>query len=61
MAAPFLGDPTNDETRARFLLTGCLLIHGLSAYLGQRDGIARPAFLDTLVQGITDLLQPPAQ
>lgn len=57
MAAPFLGDPGSEQTHARFLLTGCLLIHGLSAYLAQQDSLARPAFLEVLIQGITDLLQ----
>lgn len=57
MAAPFIDEAADERVRARLLLTGCLLIHGLATYLDQTDRIAREAFLDTLIQGIVDLLQ----
>ena len=62
LAAPFVPERNAEYVRARFVLTGCLLIHGLAAYLAQTDQISRSAFLSTLVQGIVDLLQqPPGQ
>ena len=57
MTAPFLHTEDQDAVSARFLLAGCLLIHGLAAYLAQTDNITRSAFLRTLVQGLVDLLQ----
>lgn len=57
MASPFMQDGDADSVRARFVLTACLLIHGLASYLAQSDPIARPIFLHTLIQGIVDLLQ----
>lgn len=57
MTAPFLNTQDGESVNARFLLAGCLLVHGLAAYLVQSDNITRGAFLHTLVQGIVDLLQ----
>ena len=57
MASPFLNMRDMDSLRARLVLTGCLLIHGLAAYLAQSDQIARSAYLQALVQGIVDLVQ----
>ena len=45
--------------RARMMLAGVILIHGLADYLAQSDHIARSAFLHTITQGIVDLLQQP--
>lgn len=50
-------DPEN--VRARVMLMGCLLIHGLADYLSQADVISRPEFLHTMIQGIVDLIQQP--
>jgi AcrR family transcriptional regulator len=61
MTAPFLNTEDQEAVSARFLLAGCLLVHGLAAYLVQTDSIPRGAFLHTLVQGIVDLLQQPSQ
>ena len=58
MAAPFIDSGDPDSIRARFILTGCLLIHGLAGYLAQTDPLSRSAFLRILIQGIVDLLQP---
>ena len=60
MAAPFMAPGDPDGNGARFLLTGCLLVHGLAAYLAQTEDIARPVFMHTLIQGIVDLLSQPA-
>ena len=60
MAAPFIASGDPDGTGAQFVLTGCLLVHGLAAYLAQADNISRPAFLHTLTQGIVDLLSQSA-
>lgn len=56
MTLPFLNTQDQESVSARFLLAGCLLVHGLAAYLVQADNINRGAFLHTLVQGIADLL-----
>ena len=56
MTLPFLNTQDQESVSARFLLAGCLLVHGLAAYLVQTDNINRAAFLHTLVQGIVDLL-----
>jgi hypothetical protein len=56
MTLPFLNTQDHESVSARFLLAGCLLVHGLAAYLVQTDNINRGAFLHTLVQGIADLL-----
>ncbi len=56
MTLPFLNTQDQESVSARFLLAGCLLVHGLAAYLVQTDNINRGAFLHTLVQGIVDLL-----
>lgn len=61
MARPFMDSQDSSDVRARLVLTGCLLIHGLAAYLGQGGAIERSAFLRTLTQGIADLLQQPGQ
>lgn len=61
MAVEFMPTGDRDELRAKFALTGCLLIHGLAVYLTQADPIARPGYLHILVQGITDLIQQPPQ
>jgi AcrR family transcriptional regulator len=45
--------------QARNVLAGCLLIHGLASYPALAGRIARPVFLQTLIQGIVDLLQQP--
>jgi len=59
MAEPLLTTTDAAVIGARFVLLGCLLIHGLSAYLAQTDHIARSVFLNTLVQGMVDILQQP--
>ena len=59
MTAPFMNTDDADCINARFVLAGCLLIHGLAAYLVQDQRIARPAFLHTLIQGLVDLMQQP--
>jgi AcrR family transcriptional regulator len=59
MAAPFMNTEDADSISARFVLAGCLLIHGLAAYLVQDERIDRPAFLHTLIQGLVDLMQQP--
>jgi AcrR family transcriptional regulator len=59
LTAPFMNTEDMDSINARFVLTGCLLIHGLAAYLVQTDHIARSAFLHTLIQGMVDLMQQP--
>lgn len=46
--------------QARNVLVGCLLIHGLASYPALADRMARPVFLQTLIQGIVDLLQQPS-
>ena len=56
MTLPFLNTQDQESVSARFLLAGCLLVHGLAAYLVQTDNINRGAFLHTLVQGLVDLL-----
>jgi AcrR family transcriptional regulator len=61
MAAPFMNTGDPDMARSRLVLSGCLLIHGLAAYLAQGGHIERSRFLDILVQGIVDLLDPPAR
>jgi AcrR family transcriptional regulator len=61
MAAPFITSNDSDKVRARFVLAGCLLIHGLASFLAHSHDIERTAFLQTLVQGIVDLLAPPAE
>ncbi len=43
--------------RARMMLAGVVLVHGLADYLSQSDHIARSVFLLTMTQGIVDLLQ----
>ena len=45
--------------RARLMLAGVILIHGLADYLAQSNHIARSAFLHTMTQAIVDLLQQP--
>ena len=45
--------------RARMMLAGVLLIHGLADYLAQSDQVSRPVFLHAIIQGIVDLLQQP--
>ena len=57
MASPFLNTQDIDSLRARGVLIGCLLIHGLAAYLAQSDQITRTAYQQALVQGIVDLAQ----
>lgn len=61
MAGPFMKIKDNDRVRARFVLSGCLLIHGLAAYLAHSSDIDRTVFLQTLIQGIVDLLDPPSE
>ena len=56
MAAGFMPTHDSDGMRARFALTGCLLIHGLAIYLTQTDPIARSTYLHVLIQGIVDLI-----
>jgi hypothetical protein len=60
MAAPFMNTEDPDKVRARFVLAGCLLIHGLAAYLAHSSHIDRSTFLQILIQGIVDLLDPPS-
>lgn len=57
MTAPFVESADQGSVSARFLLTGCLLVHGLAAYLLETDNLTRDAFLHALIQGIVDLLQ----
>jgi AcrR family transcriptional regulator len=57
MLAPFTDSGKTQEARARQVLTGCLLIHGLAAYLSQQDPIDRSTFLQVLIQSIVELLQ----
>ncbi|CAH0990190.1 hypothetical protein SIN8267_00282 [Sinobacterium norvegicum] len=57
MALPFVDASNADALRSRGLLIGCLLIHGLAAYLPQQDSLPRAVFLHSLIQGITDLFQ----
>ncbi len=57
MVGEFLPTDDMDSVRARLLLTGCLLIHGLAIYLTQADAIARSTYLQVLVQSIVDLIQ----
>lgn len=57
MAAGFMPTDDRDGMRARFALTGCLLIHGLAIYLTQTDPIARSTYLHVLIQGIVDLIE----
>ena len=45
--------------RARMMLAGVFLIHGLADYLAQSEHIARSAFLHTMTQALVDLLQQP--
>jgi AcrR family transcriptional regulator len=59
MAAPFMNEANPDTVRARLVLAGCLLIHGLAAFLAHSDHLEREEFLHILVQGIVDLLAPP--
>jgi AcrR family transcriptional regulator len=61
MAAGFIPTEEADSIRARFALTGGMLIHGLAIYLAHTNQIARPTYLHVLVQGIVDLLQQPFQ
>ncbi len=46
--------------RARMMLAGVVLVHGLADYLPQSDHIARSVFLHTMIQGIVDLLRQSA-
>ena len=57
MAAGFMPTDDRDGMRARFALTGCLLIHGLAIYLTQTDPIARSTYLHVLIQAIVDLIE----
>ncbi len=57
MAAGFMPTQDSDGMRARFALTGCLLIHGLAIYLGQSDSISRTTYLQVLIQAIVDLIE----
>jgi AcrR family transcriptional regulator len=57
MATPFMNSENDAGVRARFILTGSMLIHGLAAYLAETSHISRPEFLHTLIQGIVDVLQ----
>jgi AcrR family transcriptional regulator len=60
MAAPFMNTEDPDKVRVRFVLVGCLLIHGLAAYLAHSSHIDRSTFLQILIQSIVDLLDPPS-
>ena len=55
-AVPFLDSSDLEAMRARGLLVGCLLIHGLATYLSQQAHIGRDTFLHSLTQGMVDLL-----
>ena len=57
MAQPFIDKSDPDALRARGILIGCLLIHGLATYLPQQSQLPREVFLHTLIQGIVDLMQ----
>ncbi|MEP4146396.1 MAG: helix-turn-helix domain-containing protein [Halioglobus sp.] len=57
MARPFIDMSDPDALRARGILVGCLLIHGLTTYLPQQTLLPREVFLHTLIQGIVDLMQ----
>ena len=61
MAVKFMPGNDRDGLRAKFALTGCLLIHGLAIYLAQTDPIGRSTYLHVLVQGIVDLIQQTPQ
>lgn len=61
MAGRFMNTEDPDNVSARFVLAGCLLIHGLAAYLAHTTShIDRSTFLQILIQGIVDLLDPPS-
>ena len=60
MAAPFMKTEDKDEVSARFMLAGCLLIHGLATYLARGRQIGRAIFLEILIQSIVDVLDPRA-
>lgn len=58
MAQSFIDSKIDpDALRARGILIGCLLIHGLATYLPQQHLLPRDVFLHTLIQGIVDLIQ----
>ena len=61
MAGSFMKAEDNNSVRARFVLAGCLLIHGLAAYLAHGSDIQRSAFMHILIQGIVNLLVPPTE
>jgi len=43
------------ELESRRILTGCLLIHGFSSYLGNNPQPDRQVFVETLAQSLSDL------
>ena len=57
MAASFSDSSDHDAARARGILIGCLLVHGLASYISQQDRLPREAFMHALTQGIVDLMQ----
>lgn len=57
LAIPFVDNSDPEALRARGILIGCLLIHGLATYLPQQSLLSREVFLRTLIQGIVDLMQ----
>ena len=59
MAAPFMKMEDKERVRVRLILAGCMLIHGLAAYLAHDSHVERSSFLHILTQGIVDLLDPP--
>ena len=61
MAGQFMKTEDSDRIRARFVLSGVLLIHGLATYLAPGSHIDRSAFLHILIQGIVNLLDPPTE
>lgn len=56
MALPFIDITDPEALRARGILIGCLLIHGLATYLPQQGLLSRDVFLHTLTQAIVDLM-----
>ncbi len=51
---------TEEEMQARRIMTGCILIHGFSSYLGSSPQPSRELFVSTIAQSLSDLWQQPA-
>lgn len=59
MSAPLLPSLAPEEQASRNILTGCLLVHGLTTYLASHPQPDRTVFVKNLSQTLADLLSRP--